>query len=398
MANFLIWYIFAAPAMVIVWQMDLVDAGAKANMEVTTMERAANTNNSKTSQCPAELSNCQCNATSVECIDTGFTNASFFLFVPHSVQSLIVSGNNLTDLPANLFGACAHNTVGHKYSALKYLDMSNNNIRRIHGKTFHCLPQLETLILRNNNWKLLDISHTGVFEGLTQLRVLDLDDTLASWSGPERYEYLIRLPYILNKTSTTLEDLNLSNNDILVLTNETMEMLCNMESLKKLNVSHNYLIEINPELCTYSIEQLDLSYNGILDGSFFTQFNQSMPYLTDLRLGHNTYSCSCYLKDFYEWLTKNQDKVGDVDNVTCFHSYKDLYQGRQVLSLQESDLKCEKRSGVHLETSYIIFAFIACTALIVLYLNRGSIKRVFKRCVAPYITARTHYSYASVEI
>lgn len=396
MANFLIWYIFAAPAMVIVWQMDLVDAGA--NMEVTTMERATNTNNSKTSQCPAELANCQCNGTRVECMDTGFTNTSFFLFVPHSVQSLTVSGNNFTYLPANLFGACAHNTSAYKYSALKYLDLSNNNIRRIHGKTFRCLPQLETLILRNNNWKLLDISHTGVFEGLTQLRVLDLDNALASWSGPESSEYLIRLPYILNKTSTTLEDLNLSNNDILVLTNETMDMLCNMESLKKLNVSHNYLIEINPELCTYNIEQLDLSYNGILAGSFLTQFNQSMPYLTDLRLGHNSYSCSCYLKDFYKWLTKNQDKVGDVDNVTCFYSYKDLYQGRQILSLQESDLKCEKHNGVHLETSYIILAFIACTILIVLYINRGSIKRVFKRCVAPYITSRTHYSYASVEI
>ncbi|GAB1600652.1 trophoblast glycoprotein-like [Argonauta hians] len=396
MANFLIWYVFAVSAILIACQMDLV-GGVDTNLDgVTNMERIGNS--SKTSfLCPPELSGCQCNATSVQCINTGFTNTSFIVHVPLTVQNLVVSGNNLTDLPAYIFGECANVTYGPKYSALKYLDLSGNRIRNIQSKTFHCLPQLETLVLHNNEWKLPHLNHTGVFEELTKLRVLNLESALASWNSHES-EYLIRLPYVLNKTSTTLEDLNLSNNDILVLTNKTMDMLCDMESLRKLNLSHNYLNEIPVESCTYSIEQLDLSYNDIVVGSFITQFNLSMPFLTDVKLSHNSYSCNCNLKDFYEWLSKYQEKVSDVDNVTCSRSYEDLYQGKQVLSLQESDLKCQKHDGIHLQTSYIILVFIICTVLTGLYFNRGGIKRVFKRCIAPYITSRTHYSYASVEI
>ena len=361
-------------------------------------------NNSINPSCPPELLGCQCNSTSVVCVDTDFTNATFFLSIPHTVESVRVTGNNLTDLPANLFGACARNTTGRKYSTLKYLDLSSNGIQKIHGKTFHCLPQLETLILRDNNWKMLDANHTGVFESLSSLRVLNLDSALAKWSSPNKPSHLIRLPFVLNKTSTTLEDLNLANNEIITLTNESTDMLCNLQSLKRLNLSNNYLTEVRMEPCPYNLIQLDLSYNKITFlGSFLTLLNQSMPNITDLWLGNNNYMCNCYLIEFYEWLKANKHRVKDVENVICADSYKDKYRGLQVLSLAVTDLKCEPIPNMQpLETSYIVmwlgFAFISCTALIVAYLNRAAIKRVFKRCVAPYITPRTHYSYASIEI
>lgn len=364
-----------------------------------------NNSNNHPSSCPPELRGCQCNSTSVACVDTDFFNATLFLSIPHTVESVSVTGNNLTDLPANLFGACARNTTGRKYSTLKYLDLSSNGIQKIHGKTFHCLPQLETLILRDNNWKMLDANHTGVFEGLSSLRVLNLDSALAKWSGPNKTSHLlIRLPFVLNKTSTTLEDLNLANNEIITLTNESTDMLCNLQSLKKLNLSNNFLAEVRMEPCSYNLNQLDLSYNNIMFlGSFLTLLNQSMPNVTDLWLGHNNYMCNCYLIEFYEWLKANKHRVKDVENVICADSYKDKYRGLQVLSLSVTDLKCEPIPSIrHLETSYIVmwlvFALISCTALIVAYLNRAAIKRVFKRCVAPYITPRTHYSYASIEI
>lgn len=356
------------------------------------------------SLCPPQLAGCHCNSTHVECVDTDFNNATFFLSIPHSVESVIVSGNNLTDLPANLFGACARNTTGRKYSTLKYLDLSSNGIQKLHGKTFHCLVQLETLILRDNSWKLLDINHTGVFEGLSNLRILDLDGALAKWSSPNKQSHLIRLPFVLNKTSTTLEDLNLANNEILTLTNESTDMLCNLQSLKRLNLSNNYLTEVRMDPCAYNLIQLDLSYNNIIFlGSFLTLLNQSMPNVTDLRLGHNNYMCNCYLIEFYEWLKANKQRVKDAENVVCADSYKDKYRGFQVLSLAVTDLKCEPIPNMRsLENSYIVmwlaFALIGFTALIVAYLNRATIKRIFKRCVAPYITPRTHYSYASIEI
>jgi Leucine-rich repeat (LRR) protein len=76
-------------------------------------------------------------------------------------QVLIVVGNLLRELPANLFG------LGREMWGLKELDLAKNGIKVVHGKTFHHTPALETLILSFNELEstvLLD--HPRLFSNL----------------------------------------------------------------------------------------------------------------------------------------------------------------------------------------------------------------------------------------
>lgn len=59
-------------------------------------------------------------------------------------QVLIFSGNKISTLPWNVFGTM------NNHSELRVIDMSNNGIKEIRGKSYHHVPNVERLILNHN--------------------------------------------------------------------------------------------------------------------------------------------------------------------------------------------------------------------------------------------------------
>ncbi len=65
--------------------------------------------------------------------------------LPSDTQVLVMNGNNLTSLNWNLFG------VWDEHINLTVIDLSNNNIKEIFGKTFHKVGYVKRLVLDHNN-------------------------------------------------------------------------------------------------------------------------------------------------------------------------------------------------------------------------------------------------------
>ncbi|KAF0304252.1 Slit 1 protein [Amphibalanus amphitrite] len=128
--------------------------------------------------CPTPfLARCQCGDMNhlgeikfvVNCTNTGFTNASMLGALPDDTEVLIFTGNFLEVLPTNVFGTMA------KFEDLEYIDMSNNGIKEIKGKSFHRVSNVKTLILNHNDLYIVEKKHhPRVFSNFDNLEALHL--------------------------------------------------------------------------------------------------------------------------------------------------------------------------------------------------------------------------------
>lgn len=65
----------------------------------------------------------------VNCTNEGFSDTSVLEYMSPEVEVLIFTGNVLVTLPWNIFGRI------NEYHKLRVIDMSNNHIREIRGKS-----------------------------------------------------------------------------------------------------------------------------------------------------------------------------------------------------------------------------------------------------------------------
>lgn len=94
--------------------------------------------NEQNGYCGAEFqSKCWCGNTTydgnekfvVNCTNGGFSDTNVLERMPQDVEVLIFTGNVLINLPWNIFGKI------NEYPKLRVIDMSNNHIREIRGKS-----------------------------------------------------------------------------------------------------------------------------------------------------------------------------------------------------------------------------------------------------------------------
>ena len=115
----------------------------------------------------------------VNCTESGFHNAAPLSHLPNDTQVLIFTGNNLGELPWNVFGTL--DSLPH----LRVIDMSNNKIREIRGKAYHHVQHVERLILDFNELSLDPArSHPRVFSNFVSLLELHLTDAIEN--GPPK--------------------------------------------------------------------------------------------------------------------------------------------------------------------------------------------------------------------
>lgn len=349
--------------------------------------------------CPLK---CSCNATVIECVDQEFQTPDLVLFnmIPQSVERVTVIGNNFTKLPQFMFGNC----TDHPFQlSLNYLDLSRNEIKDVHEKTFHCLPNLKTLVLTDNAWYIT--TNTNGFFSTLSLKHLDMDGAFEQRNTGVNVSYkyhVTNLVTVFNNSELDLEYLNIASNNILRLPDSTTDMLCSFSNLKELNMSNNYLGRMFIQKCLNNLEVLDISSNYFaLINKSDRELLESFPNLTSLLMANNPFACDCHMIAFHHWFQNTHVAFTDKDQLRCSNN-------RTMMSMTSNDLVCEdpdRDTRSRLRTSYIVlgcvFAIIGIIFCIVMFLNRATIKRKMKNFVEPccqFSKYGSHQSYSTVNV
>jgi Leucine-rich repeat (LRR) protein len=175
-------------------------------------------------------------------------------------QVLIFTGNHIPELPWNIFG------TENDMENLRVVDMSNNGIRSILGKTYHRASKVERLVLNFNEISLTENGgHPRLLTGFPNLRELHLTAALASPSnGSLSFEQLSALKDILDRANLTqLVKIHLEQNQI--ASPIPSNIFCNLQSLLDLHLGDNWLTDSSlPRVsCLKRLRFIDLGRNRI---------------------------------------------------------------------------------------------------------------------------------------
>ncbi|XP_006628464.3 trophoblast glycoprotein-like [Lepisosteus oculatus] len=253
---------------------------------------------------------------------------------PLWVQTLTVSGNNITTLIGNAF-----TTNGTSLELLSTLSLSDNNIQNIEASAFERLPNLKALDLSKNH---LTYISSDAFRGLRELRNLSLNSCLTKSA-------------VIQLSSALASD--------------------SLGKLKRLELSANHIKSIPPLIFdSFNLEVLILTNNSIqsVEREVVNKWleNKKM----HVYLEFNPFVCDCTLESLYLWV-KNSSQCPDASRLRC--SEPESVKGTLVMRLKKEEVDCRNPD---LETvSYvflgIVLALIGVIFLMVLYLNREGIKR-----------------------
>lgn len=253
--------------------------------------------------------------------------------LPEWTSTLVLHGRNISTLQRGAF------TLNGTESDMTALSLSYNGIRTIEPYAFLGLPRLHLLDLSHNR---LESISSRAFHGLPELRYLYLNSSISPEAAPQlssalNTESLLNL-HRLELAGNRLKSIPLKRFDIynlhtLVLTNNSLENIGweNISSLYQLRRIRVYLAK-------------------------------------------NPFRCNCELEAFYYWL-KNASQCPDVRHLVC--SEPEAKRGVLVEKLRGEDVDCmnENLEAVSYVFLGIVLALIGVVFLMVLYLNRGGIKR-----------------------
>ena len=235
-----------------------------------------------------------------------------------NIETLDLRGNELVSPPCD--------AVDSRSNFLSTLLLSDNNISVLPQKCFKNFSRLEQLRMSNN--PIGAIANVRAFEGLSALKVLDLENTS-----------LREIPIAIFPLIHTIDKLILSRN--LIQNLEDRDFL-GLPKLKILNLEYNVIQSINERAFDglRFLEILILSHNRIIsigNGALrpvertlqelhlhgnrlqdIQNFSSSIPSLGMVLIADNPLACSCHLGPLRLWLTSNQDVYQSQDgSATC---------------------------------------------------------------------------------
>ena len=144
----------------------------------------------------------------VNCTNAGFKKTNMLELLPNGTQVLLFNGNNLGQLDWNLLG------VWDDHVKLEVLDLSNNRITDIKGKSFHRVSYVKRLILDHNNLKISGIHfHRRLLTNFVRLEELHLTNAFTEVIDSKWYlDDLVDI--LLASNMSKLYKLHLEQNEI----------------------------------------------------------------------------------------------------------------------------------------------------------------------------------------
>lgn len=354
-----------------------------------------------TSTCPSPFNGkCFCGETEydqrqqyvVNCTNAGFQNASVLEYMPSNVEVVIFTGNYLQLLPWNIFG-----TID-EYPKLRVIDMSNNHIRDIRGKTYHHVQQVERLILNHNNLSISAYGiegnhlHPRIFSNFLNLRSLHLTNAFDDYTSPALSTDLHAI--FVNSNLTKLVKLHLEQNEIQSFSDR--KVFCDLPQLQDLHLGDNSLEEISFNVrCLKHLRFLDLERNR-----FETVKTHDLDALTELEdtdgrkedlvvdFSGNPFACDCTTYQFVQWLRSTRIRVRNKEQLKCVRTI-DFIEPLMSLSFR----KCTAVSHHHYNTTgyqlTLIFLLVVLLFIMVgligalIYVSKDRIRYFVSPVVSP---------------
>lgn len=334
----------------------------------------------------------------VNCTNEGFSNTSVLEHMPSEVEVVIFTGNVLANLPWNIFGKI------NEYPKLRVIDMSNNHIRDIRGKTYHHVQLVERLILNHNN---LSISpnddeanhlHPRIFSNFINLRALHLTNAFQDYSSPELSQDLHAI--FTNSNLTHLNKLHLEQNEISRFKDKNV--FCELPQLQDLHMGDNNLKELNFNvMCLHHLRFLDLERNRFealkardMEALEMLENAAGRTETLIVDFGLNPFACDCTVLPFVKWLQSTNVTVRRKEQLMCYRN--DEYH-EPIMSYKFQ--KCSVKSQHHNTTTghqiFLIFFLAVMIFMLVgligalLYVSKDRIKYF----VSPVVSSRkVHYT------
>jgi len=309
----------------------------------------------------------------VNCTNSGFDNAAMLEDMPVETEVLIFTGNNIASMPWNILGKM------NDYPHLEVIDMTNNKMKEIKGKTYHRVKNVKTLILNHNQLNITgDKAHPRIFSNFINLESLHL--TNAFTENIDSKEYLMALEQIfVGSNLTHLRKLHLEQNEIWSFRNPNI--FCNLPSLMDLQLGDNNLTDINFNFdCLKNLRFMDLRDNRIHTLAHYTlnQFDY-MPYdgaNIKIDLMGNPFICDCNIVDLLHWMNHTKVQVLDKKFYTCYDGVPAKNRDKKLLNVHE--FRCltaprQEYQGTTAVLGILVVLMIVLLAIIG-YMNFNSIR------------------------
>lgn len=335
----------------------------------------------------------------VNCTNVGFSNTSVLEHMPSEADVLIFTGNFLETLPWNIFGKI------NEYPMLRVIDMSNNHIQEIRGKTYHHVQQVERLILNHNNLTIspndgeVNHLHPRIFSNFINLRSLHLTNAFADYSLPETSQYLHSI--FVNSNLTQLTKLHLEQNEISRFKDKNV--FCDLPQLQDLHLGDNSLSEINFNiLCLHHLRFLDLERNHFetlkirdMEALEMVENNVGRTTALTIDLSMNRFSCDCVTFQFVKWLHSTNVTVRRKEQLTCQGSDDSHRENLLQVNYQRCIVKSQHHDTTTGHRIFLIFFLAVVVSMllsligVLLYVSKDRIKYF----VSPVVSSRkVHYT------
>lgn len=328
----------------------------------------------------------------VNCTNTGFTSTEMLKELPEQTNMLIFTGNHLNVLPINIFGDDPY------LSELEVIDMSNNGIREIKGKTFHHVTNVERLILNHNNISIAEeddrnFHHPRVFSNFINLQQLHLTNAFADNSAAELADDLHDI--FVNSNLTKLYKLHLEQNEIMNWKDD--RVFCDLPNLHDLYLGDNKIPSLNFDVvCLKKLRYLDLEYNNITkitqrDLNIFDKLanDPSRDEPLTVELGNNPLKCDTAARNLYLWSLETKVKIRNEDKLECTN----LQNGRRyIMNLKTLTDSKQARISKALTVLLVVLVCILTTLVAAyVYLKHEAVRTKFSP-VLEAITRKVQYT------